>query len=128
MAKLLLVESLVFMRQNVKSMVERAGHQVVGESECDYDLVELYRNTRPDVTLFGLSSKEDISLDAVRQLNHKHPEAVVLIYGYKVDQKMVIESVSAGVYWVFVKPLDEKRLLKEIERWTAWASFLRASA
>jgi two-component system, chemotaxis family, chemotaxis protein CheY len=116
MARVLIVDDAKFMRMTLSNILNKAGHEVVGEGENGKDAVSLYRDLKPDLITLDITMPEMNGLEAVREIKKEFPNAKVIMCSAMGQQKMVVEAIEAGAKDFIVKPFDEARVVDAINR------------
>ncbi|TYR81144.1 response regulator [Priestia megaterium] len=116
MARILIVDDAKFMRATLRSIVERAGHDVAGEAENGVEAIEKFRELKPDIMTMDITMPELNGMDAVKQIKQKYPQAKIVMCSAMGQQKMVVEAIEAGAKDFITKPFDESSVLDAIDR------------
>lgn len=116
MAKILVVDDTAFMRMVMKEMLEKNGHEVIGEAENGVEAVELYNRLRPDLVTMDITMPVMEGIDAVRQIKRCDPQAKIIMCSAMGQQQMVISAIKAGAKDFIVKPFQSERVLLAIDR------------
>lgn len=116
MARVLIVDDAKFMRMTLSNILNKAGHEVVGEGENGKDAISLYRDLKPDLVTLDITMPEMSGLEAVREIKKEFPNAKVIMCSAMGQQKMVVEAIEAGAKDFIVKPFDEARVVDAINR------------
>jgi DNA-binding NarL/FixJ family response regulator len=104
MVTTLLADDHVLVRQGLRSLLEGAGFQIVGEASNGHEAVELVRQLRPQVAILDLGMPVLNGIDATREIikiaggNTK----VILLTMY-FEQSYVMAALSAGVHGYVLK-------------------------
>jgi two-component system LytT family response regulator len=86
---------------------------VVGEAENGRDALQLIESLRPDLVFLDLQMPLMGGFEVVRNLRGAHLPAVVIVTAF--DQH-AIEAFEAGAIDYLLKPVNETRLQKAVER------------
>lgn len=116
MARVLIVDDAKFMRMTLSNILNKAGHEVVGEGENGKDAIRLYRELKPDLVTLDITMPEMSGLEAVKEIKKEFPSAKVIMCSAMGQQKMVVEAIEAGAKDFIVKPFDEARVVDSINR------------
>jgi len=116
MAKVLVVDDAAFMRLVMKEILEKNGHEVVGEAENGAEAVEQYGRLKPDVVMMDITMPVMEGIDAVQLIREMDPEANIIMCSAMGQQQMVVRAIKAGARDFIVKPLQTERVLEAIER------------
>jgi two-component system, chemotaxis family, chemotaxis protein CheY len=116
MANIIIVEDSSFMRLILRDMLRKAGHHIVAEAENGAIGVSKYQEHRPDLVIMNLVMPELSGIDALKQIKGLHPKAKVIICSAMGNQFSVIEAIKGGALDFIVKPFDEARLLRAVDR------------
>lgn len=112
--RVLIVDDAMFMRNMLKDIFTRAGHEVVGEAANGADAVEMYRKLRPDMMTMDIVMPVKSGIEALGEIVTLDPGAVVVICSAMGQDALVMEAVKAGAREFIVKPFQEERVLEVI--------------
>lgn len=116
MARVLIIDDAKFMRMTLSNILNKAGHEVVGEGENGRDAIRLYRDLKPDLVTLDITMPEMSGLEAVKEIKKEFSNAKVIMCSAMGQQKMVVEAIEAGAKDFIVKPFDEARVVDAINR------------
>lgn len=116
MARILVVDDAAFMRMMVKTMVERAGHQVIAEAQNGHEAIHLYQQHKPDLVTMDITMPEMDGIEAVKRIKGQDAQAKVIMCSAMGQQQMVIEAIQGGASDFVVKPFQETRLIEAIQK------------
>jgi response regulator NasT len=118
--KVLIAEDETLIRLDLRSMLERAGYEVVAEARDGREAVELARTEEPDLVVLDVKMPELDGIEAAREILAERPIPVVIVSAF-TEQKLVARAAEAGVFGYLAKPFREDDLLPAIA--TARARF-----
>lgn len=104
-------ESLI--RLDLKEMLQRMGHTVIGEAGDGRRAVELAARLRPDLVILDIRMPELDGIDAAKEIAMARLAPVLLLTAYS-QRDLVERAMSAGVFAYVVKPFTEASLLPAI--------------
>ncbi|RNB91258.1 response regulator [Brevibacillus fluminis] len=111
MARILIADDSVVVREYIKQTLERAGHQVIAEATTGYEAYHQYLTHRPDLITMDINMPELNGIETVKLIvkeNHAAKIIIVSTYGLK---PLVFEAIKAGASDYITKPVDEDKLL-----------------
>ncbi len=115
--KVLLVDDNALTRYTIKSLLEKLGHEVVGEAEDGAAAVRLYGESRPDVVFLDLILPGRSGVEILGDLRALDPAARVVVVT-AVEQDEIDRRLSdKGVSAILRKPFsfeDFKTLMKSL--------------
>ncbi len=114
--KVLIVDDALFMRNMLKEIFVRAGHQVIGEAANGIDAVERYRELRPDLVTMDIVMPLKSGIEALQEITAEDPDACVIMCSALGQDALVVEAVQAGARDFIVKPFKEERVLDVVQR------------
>ena len=128
--KVLIAEDETIIRLDLRRLLERAGHVVVGEARDGDEAVALATTLRPELIVMDVKMPRLDGIEAARRIIAWTPVPVVMLTAYS-QQELIARAAEAGAYGYLVKPFREADLLPAIA--TARARFdelqaLRAEA
>ncbi|TDB69576.1 response regulator transcription factor [Micromonospora sp. KC721] len=97
--RVLLADDDVLLREGLASLLQRAGHEVVGQAGDGRQLVELARATNPDLVVVDIRmppTHTSEGLEAARDIREDHPETAVLVLSAHVEVEHAMELLVSG--------------------------------
>lgn len=116
MAKVLIVDDASFMRMTIKQMLEKNGHEAIGEAENGIEAVKKYIELKPDVVLLDITMPEMNGVEALRRIKELDSAAKVVICSAMGQQAMVAQAIQSGAKDFIVKPFEADRLIAAVDR------------
>lgn len=102
-------------RMDVCEILTEAGYDIVGQASNGVDAVELCRKHKPDLAIMDIKMPHLDGLKATKLVvNEELVDAVILLTSYS-GSEFIDEAKEAGVMAYIVKPIDERRLIPEVE-------------
>jgi len=98
-----------FMRKYLQTVLPRLGHEVVAVAENGRDLIEMCRNTQPDLVITDVNMPEMDGLEAAAEIYSYDPIPIVVISGYH-GPEVIERTVAAHVMAYLVKPIKQSDL------------------
>jgi response regulator NasT len=112
--RILIAEDETIIRLDLRDLLERAGHEVVGEARDGEEAVALARELAPDLAVMDVKMPRLDGIEAAKRILDERPLPVVLLTAYD-QQELVARAVEAGVFGYLVKPFREQDLVPAIE-------------
>ena len=115
--KILVVDDVASMRKKLRTILEEAGCEVVGEAEDGDEAVNLSRILKPDLVTMDIVMNRMNGIDATRELKHECPNIKVIMITQMAKPSNVKESMRAGAVNFIIKPFDAQsvtRIVKNI--------------
>jgi two-component system chemotaxis response regulator CheY len=116
LSKILIVDDAAFMRMMLKNILQKGGHEVIGEAENGKDAIEKYMNLKPDVVTMDITMPIMEGIEAVKHIKELDPEAKIIMCSAMGQQGMVVQAIQAGAKEFIVKPFQEERVLESINK------------
>jgi len=120
MATALVVDDAKVMRINVKNMLEKLGHEVLGEAANGYLAIEAYKEHLPDFVTMDITMPSDRNIadgiDAVKGIIDFHPAAKIIMVTSHGEQDKVIKAIQAGASNYLLKPIHLEKLEEVISK------------
>jgi two-component system, response regulator PdtaR len=99
----------VDMRDYFQTILPGIGHTVVAAASTGKELVQLCRETRPDLVITDIKMPDMDGIDAARQICKDSPTPVILVSAYH-DQELVERAGEDHVLAFLVKPIKQADL------------------
>ncbi len=113
-SRIVLVDDAVFMRRQLREILENGGYDVVAEGEDGSEALELYETHRPDLMTLDLVMPRMSGVEALRELRRRHPEARVVVCSSVSDQSSIFEAIGLGARDYVRKPISPERILAAV--------------
>ena len=123
--RVLIAEDETIIRLDVRALLERAGHEVVGEARDGEEAVALAAELEPDLVVMDVRMPHLDGIEAARAITDRRPVPIVMLTAY-AEQDLVTRASEAGAFAYLVKPFREVDLLPALD--TARARFEELSA
>jgi two-component system chemotaxis response regulator CheY len=114
--RILIVDDALFMRNMLKEIFTRAGHEVIGEASNGVEAVSRFRELHPDLVTMDIVMPLKSGIEALQEISREDPEACVVMCSALGQDALVIEAVQAGARDFIVKPFQEQRVLEVVHR------------
>ncbi|HHX10128.1 MAG TPA: response regulator [Firmicutes bacterium] len=115
MAKILVADDAMFMRNRTSKLLTANGYEVVEASNGE-EAVKRYFEEKPDVVLMDITMPEMDGIEALKQLKAEDPDVKVIMVTAMGQQSMVLEAIKAGARDFVVKPFDPDQLLEAVRK------------
>ena len=116
--RILVAEDETIIRLDLRGLLERAGHEVIGEARDGEEAVGLARELEPDLAVMDVKMPRLDGIEAARRILDERPIPIVMVTAYG-ERELVSRAVEAGVFGYLVKPCRETDLLPAIAMATA---------
>lgn len=116
MGRVLVTDDAAFMRMQLKDIITKAGHEVVGEAENGKIAVKLYQQMRPDLVTMDITMPEMDGVTAVKEIKKMDPNAKIIMCSAMGQQTMVLEAIQAGAKDFLVKPFSADRIQEALKK------------
>jgi len=118
MARVLVADDASFMRLVMKNILQKGGHEVVGEASNGVEAIELYQVHKPDIVTMDITMPEMDGIQALKEIRIKYPAANIIICSAMGQKQMVMEGIKSGAKDFIVKPFQADRVLESIEKYS----------
>ena len=121
MAKVLITDDSRFMRDNLRSILQAAGHEIVGEAPNGKEAVSMYDRLHPDLVTMDITMPIMNGLDALKEIiAHDSRASVIMVTAIGKPEK-VLEALNAGAKSYITKPFEKDKVLEAINELFALA-------
>ena len=113
---LLMVEDHKLLRVGLKSLFnDTQDIKLIAEADCGKDAVEKAKVLNPDVILMDIGLPDISGIEATRRILASNPEQKVVMLTSHIDDKEVMNSLTAGAYAYVIKDINTEILLMVIK-------------
>lgn len=116
MAKVLIVDDSIIMRNNLEYLLTKEGHKVVGKAMNGKEGVALYKELLPDLVTMDISMPVLNGVDAVSQIINFNPGAKIIMISALNQKQMLFEAIKKGAKHYIIKPLETQEAIKIVNK------------
>ncbi len=114
--RILIVDDARFMRMMLRSILEEAGYEVVGEAETGTEALWKFAQLKPDLMILDIIIPELEGNVVLGRVLKQFPDAKVLIVSAVGQRLLVDKALKSGAAGYIVKPVEPEMLIKEVKR------------
>jgi len=120
--RIVVADDDVLLREGVVSLLERAGHRVVGQAGDAPELLAATREMRPDLVVIDIRMPPDHTIEglqAARDVRREFPEIGILVLSAHVEVEEAMELLAGGRsigYLLKSRVTDIAEFIDSIER------------
>lgn len=112
--RVVIAEDEAIIRMDLRETLEEEGYQVVGETGRGDTVVDLIRDTKPDLAILDIKMPGADGLEAARTINAERLCGVLMLTAFS-QREVVEEARDAGALAFLVKPFQKSDLIPAIE-------------
>lgn len=116
LARIVLADDHVLVRQGLKSLLEREGYQVVAEASDGQEALREVDLHDPDIAIFDISMPVFNGLNAAREVSKSFPKTKTILLTQHDEDQYVSEALDAGVKGYVLKSQIANDLLEAIKQ------------
>ena len=115
MARVLVVDDSMMMRNTLRKILEKSGHTVAGEAANGEQAIERYPACRPDVVTMDITMPGIGGVETIKRLMKSDPAARIIIVSSSGQKHVIFDALQAGARNYIIKPVSESNLLPVID-------------
>lgn len=112
----LIVDDSIYMRSLIKTAMEGAGFQVVGEAQNGESAIDLALQLQPDLITLDNILPDMMGFEILKVIKDEGVSSKVIMISAVGQQTVVNKGISLGASEYIVKPFTEEDLLKVVEK------------
>ncbi len=112
--KLVIVDDAPFIREALRTIIQKAGFEFVGEAADGEEAVQVVMKKNPDIVLMDLVLPKKNGIEAVRELREKKSTAKIIACSTETQDGMLIHAIEAGCVGFIKKPFDAETVIRTI--------------
>lgn len=112
----LVVDDSIYMRSLIKSTMESAGYEVVGEAQNGEGAIDLACQLQPDLITLDNILPDMMGFEILKVIKEEGVESKVIMVSAVGQQTVVNKGLSLGAAEYIVKPFTEEDLIKVVEK------------
>lgn len=115
MARILICDDSMFMRDRMTKFLESEGHEVIMASNGE-EAVAQFSAYLPDLAFLDITMPIMDGITAVEHIMAKHPEAKLIMLSAMGQKTRIFAAIKSGACFFLIKPFDPERIRETIER------------
>ena len=116
MANVLVVDDTAFMRMQIKQILVKEGHSMIGEAENGIEAVEQFQKLKPDVVILDITMPKMDGIEALKKIKEIDPDSKVIICSAVGYQEMLAKAMQCGAETFIVEPFEAEHLIKAVNK------------
>jgi len=113
--KLILADDHPLIREGFKSLLGKSdAFDVIGEAETGKELIELVKNTSPDIVLVDITMPHMSGLDAIEQLRKEYPLLKFMVLTMHEEREYILKALRNGAHGYVLKNTERAELERAI--------------
>lgn len=124
MSRIYLVDDHTLMRDGLRSLLEAAGHRVVGESADPTQALAQLRELGPVVALLDLNLGQRSGFELLSELQRRAPEVRSIVLTMSAQPRHVAEALRVGAAGYMLKGSAAAQLLQAVDAVSKGQRFL----
>lgn len=114
MANIMIVDDSIIMRKNLKTILNSAGHTVIGEATNGLQAYNDYKNLMPDLVTMDITMPVMDGVQCTKKIINEYPDAKIIMISALDQKNMVFQALENGAKHYIIKPIVPDNLLRVI--------------
>lgn len=114
--RILIVDDSAVMRKNLKSILSRAGYEVVAEANNGEEAVRAYALHSPDLVTMDVTMPVLNGIEAVKRIVAADSMARIVVVSAFDQRSMLFEAMENGASHYIIKPITADKLLSVVDK------------
>lgn len=116
MKRVLLVDDALFIRNNLKIILEKNGFEICGQADDGQQAVKLYEALRPDLVTMDVTMPNMDGLEALNAIRKIDANAKVVMVTAMGKEEIVRQAILSGATNFIVKPFNEEKVITVMQK------------
>ena len=115
MAKILVVDDSIVARNNLKEILLKSDHEIVGEASDGEQALEKYLKLRPEVVTMDITMPKLNGIESLKKIVEADPDACVIMISALGQGGKILEALNNGARHYITKPFESEKVLEVID-------------
>lgn len=112
--RVMVVEDEAVVAVGIRSMVQAAGHEVIGVAHSGEEALEMLREIQPEIALVDIRLPGIDGIETTKRMVQESGIAVIILTAF-ADSEFIDGAANAGAFTYLLKPADSEVLRANIE-------------
>ena len=113
--RVLVADDHSLFRDGIVSLLDAAGHDVVGQAGNGADAIEAAKSLQPELILMDINMPEVSGIEAVRAIKKELPASKIVMLTVSEGDEDLVAAARAGADGYLLKNLDGEEFLEMLE-------------
>lgn len=114
MAKILIVDDSRTSRKMLRTLLEEAGHEIVGEAVNGDDGYLKYQELKPELVTMDITMPTTDGIQALQLIKHYDKDANVVMITAAGQKEKMLQALKEGAAEFITKPFDREEVIRVI--------------
>lgn len=116
MATVLLVDDSRTSRKMLRSVLENAGYEIIGEAANGEEGYLKFKELKPDVVTMDITMPTMDGIESLTLIKHADENAKVIMITAAGQKEKMVEALKRGAEEFITKPFDEAEVLNTLKK------------
>jgi two-component system chemotaxis response regulator CheY len=116
MSRILVADDAAFMRMMLSDILQKAGHEVIGQATNGREALAKYQELKPDLLVSDITMPDMDGIEAVREIRKIDPHARIIMCTALTEKARVSEAIQFGAIDFVLKPFKADQVLQAIQK------------
>lgn len=113
--KLVIVDDAPFIREALRTLIQKAGFEYLGEAGSGDEAVELILKKNPDIVLMDLVLPKKNGIEVTKEVLEKNPNIKIIACSTETQDGMLVQAIHAGCLGFITKPFEAEKVIQTIK-------------
>ena len=115
-ARILIIDDSKVMRSVIRAMLNKLGHEVVGEATNGLEGYDQYFSLKPDLATMDITMPVMNGVDTLIKIKEHDPDAKIILITATLQGAKLNNAIDSGASGYLFKPLQEAELKQLLEQ------------
>lgn len=115
MAKILIVDDSMLSRKKLRTILESADHEIIGEACDGAEAFEKYEALLPELVTMDITMPNVDGITVLKKIMECHPDARVVMITALGKGDKILEALNAGAKHYITKPYEDDQIINAIK-------------
>lgn len=96
-SRIVLADDCAAIRRTIRGVLEREGHEVVGEAADGLEAVHRAEDSDPDIVILDLSMPVMNGLAAAREIHRRSPGIALILLSVHAGEEQILMAMRSGI-------------------------------
>lgn len=115
MAKILIVDDSTVSRKKLRTILEAANHEIVGEAGDGAEALKKYEALSPDLVTLDITIPNVDGISVLKEIMKHDPKARVVMITALGKGETILTALNAGARNYITKPFEDDKIISSIQ-------------
>lgn len=116
MARVLIADDSEFIRDTLRKILKKSGHEVVAEAANGEQAFLEFEKYKPDIMTIDITMPGSDGIKVIKKITEKYSDSNIIVISAQTNKNLIFEALHNGAKTYITKPFSDDEVLSKIDK------------